>query len=119
MPHAAKIATHKVESILCFLKCWQKNLQRITKSDNEDDLSTTYICSYIQRSLESEATCLIELAQMYSYVSEHKKVKWLKGKKVIVSVYPQLKEPPNENSSIIQTYMKILLLEETSIIQAL
>ncbi|XP_059064096.1 uncharacterized protein LOC131856356 [Cryptomeria japonica] len=87
------------------LNVGRKILHHVIKSNNGTDLSTTYIHAYMQRPFELSATSMLQSAQGFSYNSQCKKTKWqIRDKKAIVIVYPQFREPPDEDTDEFEVF---------------
>lgn len=65
----------------------------------------------MQCPLELDKMPLIQSTQMYSYIHQHKKEKWLRRKqKAIVNVHLRFKEPPNEDNKNFEIFCRSKLL---------
>ncbi|XP_057827996.1 uncharacterized protein LOC131039303 [Cryptomeria japonica] len=87
------------------LNVGRKILHCVIKSNNGTDLSTTYIHAYMQHPFELSATSMLQSAQGFSYNSQRKKIKWqIRDKKAIVTIYPQFREPPDEDTNEFEVF---------------
>lgn len=58
------------------LNVGRKVLQHVTNSNDNIELSISYISSYMQRPVEVELVCLIQSSQQFSFNRQCKKAKW-------------------------------------------